>query len=127
MKNITSYFFKPQDLVPFSITQKQEERNGNKRVAYISYMEINVFNKQFRLLKKVGNLHRYTINGIIGSNNYFDSINGIRIYVSGSNLVFSTTFGLTLIWNGNHKADVVLCDTYANHVCGLCGNADGKF
>lgn len=113
-------------MVPFSITQKQEERFGNQRVAYISYMEINVFNMQFRLLKKVGNNHRYTIDGVIGSNNYVDRVNGIRVYLSGMNLVFSTQFGLTLFWDGNHKADVILCDTYANYVCGLCGNADGN-
>lgn len=114
-------------MIPFSIHQKQETRNGRENVAYVAYVEINVFNQQFRLLKKNGNRHRYTINGIIRPNNYVDNINGVRIYVSGANLVFSTTFGLTVTWNGNHKVDVILCDTYAKHVCGLCGNGDGKF
>ena len=118
-------FLKPEGMVPFSVHQKQETRFGLLNVAYVAYVEINVFNQQFRLLKRNGNVHVYTLNGIIRPNNYVDKINGVRIFVLGPNLVFSTTFGLTVTWNGNHKVDVILCDTYVNYVCGLCGNADG--
>ena len=70
-------------------------------------------------------LHNYTIDGIMGLNDYEDKINGVRIYLSGKNIVFSTKFGLTVLWDGYHRLEVILCDTYSNYVCGLCGNADG--
>ena len=113
-------------MIPFNIRQKQETRHGQTKVSYIAYVEINVFNHQYRLLKKQGIKHKYTIDGITGQNYFQDKLNGVKVFVSGPNLVFSTTFGLTVSWNGDHKVDVVLCDTYANYVCGLCGNADGK-
>ena len=53
------------------------------------------------------------------------SSNGLNVYFSGTNLVFSTYFGLTVYWNGNSKFDVSLCDAYAGYTCGLCGNSDG--
>lgn len=59
------------------------------------------------------------------TNNYFDSQNGIKIFYSVDNIIFSTKFGLTIKWNGLHKAHILLCDYYSNYVCGLCGNADG--
>lgn len=55
-----------------------------------------------------------------------ESDGSIKVYLSGGNIVFSTTFGLTVTWNGEHKAEVLLCDAYSKYVCGLCGNADGK-
>ena len=112
-------------MIPFTINQKQEVRNNNPSVAYISYIDINVFNHQYRLLKRKNGMHVYTIDGIKSLNNYEDKINGVKVYMSGPNLVFSTTFGLTVSWNGDDRVDVVLCDTYSNYVCGFCGNADG--
>ena len=41
-------------------------------------------------------------------------------------MIFSTTFGLSILWNGNDRIEVNLCDSYANRICGLCGNADSK-
>lgn len=55
-----------------------------------------------------------------------DSKLQISAVVSGGKLTFSTDFGLTIVWDGNNRADVYLCDEYKTHVCGLCGNADGK-
>ncbi|CAF0786128.1 unnamed protein product [Brachionus calyciflorus] len=115
----------PDDLVPFSISQKQENRNGRMNVAYVSHIDINVYNRQYRLLKKEKGKHKYTIDGLLSPNNYHDKLTGVKVFLSGGNLVFSTQFGLTVTWNGDHKVDVTLCDTYANYVCGLCGNADG--
>ena len=36
-------------------------------------------------------------------------------------------FGLTVYWDGSTKAVYSLSPSYENHVCGLCGNADGNF
>ncbi|CAF1099963.1 unnamed protein product, partial [Brachionus calyciflorus] len=115
----------PSGIIPFSVYQKHELRNGKTNVAYIQYVDINVFNHRYRLLKKENDTHRYTIDGILSPNDYEDKQNGVKIYLSAGSLVLSTQFGLTITWNGDHRSDVYLCDTYANYVCGLCGNADG--
>ncbi|CAF0944073.1 unnamed protein product [Brachionus calyciflorus] len=116
----------PNGLIPFSVSQKQETRHGKTNVAYIQYIDVNVYNRQYRLLKKQNGKHVYTIDGILSPNDYQDKQNGIKIYLSAGNLVLSTQFGLTVTWNGDHKVDVNLCNTYSNYVCGLCGNADGS-
>lgn len=120
---------KPAGLVPFSIKQKQEERGGSansKNVAYIRYLDILIYGREYKLVKKVAGKFVFTIDDITMPSTFTDDVNGIKVYVSGNNLMFSTNFGLTVSWDGNHKADVTLCDTYANYVCGLCGNADGN-
>jgi hypothetical protein len=116
----------PSGLVPFSVKQRQEMRPGKIGVAFIQYVEINVFDHQYRLLKKEGGRFHITIDGQDRPSSWNDETNGIKIYNVGKNLLFSTGFGLTVHWNGEHKADVSLCDAYANSVCGLCGNADGN-
>ncbi|CAF0928390.1 unnamed protein product, partial [Brachionus calyciflorus] len=116
----------PNGMIPFSVTQKQEQRFNRTNVAYVAHIYINVYNRQYRLLKKEKGKHKYTIDGLLSPNNYHDKLTGVKVFLSGGNLVFSTQFGLTVTWNGDHKVDVTLCDTYANYVCGLCGNADGN-
>lgn len=80
---------------------------------------------KFHLYSSGLDLPSFTLNGIKMTNNYFDNQNGIKIFYSIGNIIFSTKFGLTIKWNGIHKAKILLCDFYSNYVCGLCGNADG--
>ena len=114
--------------MPFAVRQKQFHRAGtNDAVAYLRYIEINVFGNQYRLLRSDDYSSPFTFNGISYKIPYSDEANGINIVISGGSLVFSTNFGLTVQWNNKDYATfhVTLCDAYANHVCGLCGNGDG--
>lgn len=108
----------------FNVKQKQEQRR-NPGVAYIQYLEINVFGNQYKLNKYRGYNYNFTINGLKRFAPFTDSVNGINVYGSGKNIIFSTQFGLKITWNGKHRAEVYLCDAYANWTCGLCGNSDG--
>ena len=54
----------------------------------------------------------------------YEDSNGCKIFLSGNSLSFTTKFGLSVVWDGQSKANVVLCDAYASFVCGLCGNGD---
>lgn len=113
-------------MVPFSVQQKQEGRPGvpnAANVAFFSYIDINAYGNRYRLLKKE-KTHRFSINGILGVPSYSDD--KVNIFVSGGDLVFTTNFGLSITWNGNHRAYISICDIYSKYVCGLCGNADGK-
>jgi hypothetical protein len=101
---------------------------GNVTAASVRYIEINVFGNQYRLLPKTlgafSSAIFFTVNGIQRSSPYLEAI-GINVVLMGGKLVFSTTFGLTVTWDGMGSATETLCDAYARHVCGLCGNADG--
>jgi hypothetical protein len=118
-------------LVPFSVRQKHYYKAGTNisvTTAYMRYVEVNVFDVQYRLLKTSDVSSPFTLNGVSYKIPYADQTNGINIVMSGNHLVFSTTFGLTVQWYNDEYAayDVSLCDAYANYVCGLCGNADGN-
>jgi hypothetical protein len=99
------------------------------QVSIVRFVEIRLYDNIFRLIRTQANFN--TNNFIFLFNNalrfppYSDDY-GVKLFVSGGNLVFSTKFGLTITWNGKHKVEVSLCDSYADYVCGLCGVADGN-
>ncbi len=95
----------------------------------IRYIEINFNSNQYRLLKKSDGLFLnsipFTVNGVYRTAPYLDG-DGVNVHMSGDVLVCSTQFGLTLTWDGVSTSTHTVCDAYAQHVCGLCGNADGR-
>ncbi len=119
---------KPATLVPFNVRQKHEPGwnffNGN--VAYVRYVEINVFGMQFRLLRNQGANTPFSLNGIFKNAPYAEDFLGLNIVKNGGKLVFSTNFGLTVSWDGVNAVEYSLCDAYSTYVCGLCGNGDGN-
>lgn len=77
-------------------------------------------------MKKQDNKSIFKRNGkIISGSEYLDNNRTVKIYMKGEILFLTTNFGLTVRWDGYHKADIIVCDEYAGFVCGLCGNADG--
>jgi len=116
-------------LTPFNVRHKQEGSKDNPAVAYLRYIEININGVQYRLLKKeklFSKVIPFTINGVSRTAPFTDPT-GINIAINGGMLSFSTSFGLTVSWNGVSKVEETLCDAYSNYVCGLCGNGDRKF
>ena len=122
-------FLQSNLLVPFNVRQKQERRvdipNADK-VSFIRYIEINVYNTQYRLVKKSGNLFSFLVNGVLFNPPYSD-LNQVTIISTVNRLKFNTLFGLSINWDGDMVVDVTLCDAYRTFVCGLCGNADSMF
>jgi hypothetical protein len=113
--------------VPFSVKQKQESRPFNiPEVSFVGHIEVEAYNKQYRLLKRSGRRIQFTVDGANRNAPYSDS-DGVRINSQGGRLRLSTKFGLTIVWDGREKADITLCNSYAGYVCGLCGNGDGMF
>lgn len=94
-------------------------------------MELSVHNNRLiiRLLKKSKNKFEVEVNGNSSSLpvHYDNGRVSVHVIQSGSILKLSTSFGLTVDWDGNNRGDVSLCDSYANYVCGLCGNGNGNF
>lgn len=114
-------------MVPFNVKQKHETRLGKKGVSFIEFIEVNVHGHQYRLLHKQGWNFKFTIDGLDRPIPYNDLENGVKIFRSRRNMYFNADFGLKITWDGNHRAELDLCDSYANVVCGLCGNADGTY
>ena len=56
----------------------------------------------------------------------FEDEHGVRAQRRGNYVVITTNFGLRLEFDGVWTSFVYICDSYAGHVCGLCGNADGN-
>ena len=79
----------------------------------------------YRLYKRNETNFYYSLNGIIRSPPYSDR-NGTNVFVTAGKIAFSSNIGLTVTFDGNEKSEVYICDSYASHVCGLCGNADGN-
>jgi len=116
----------PDALVPFEIRQKQERRGKSTRVAFIRYVEIDVFDTEFRLVKSGRGQNSIEVDGVSMPIPYRNAETNITITKNGGQIVFSTKFGLTIFWDGKQKAEVSLCEQYARHTCGLCGNGDGN-
>jgi hypothetical protein len=96
-------------------------------ISYIRYIELNINNTQYRLLKKpslFAKIIPFTVNGIPNSAPYND--NFVNVLVIAKKLVLSTNFGLTITWDGSNAATQSLCDAYSPYICGLCGNGDGN-
>lgn len=110
-------------MTPFTVRQKQESR-GSLVVSLIRYIEIELPNHTFRLLKRTSTSFGYLVDGKAATGSYRDSL--AEISFVGNLLQFTTKFGLRITWDGNHRIDVSLCSSYSRHVCGLCGNADGN-
>lgn len=110
-------------LVHFNV--KQRHRLAKPGVSVVKYVEVNVFGDQYRLVAKEGRVFKFTLNGFSRPVPFNDAYNGVRVYQSGSNLLLTAKFGLTVTWSGTNRAEVSLCNSYANQVCGLCGNGDG--
>merc|ERR1712127_129878 len=112
----------------------QEKRNGRRDdVSYVASVELK-YNKMVYSLQQAtdqsGN-RKYSvfINDVEFNPNqlpYNDEDNGVRIQAKKRYATLSTDFGLTLKFNGKNRAIVKLCSSFADKVCGLCGNADGK-
>lgn len=111
-------------MVPFEIKQKHHT-NGQKhsKVSFVEYVQVNVYGKEYRLVDR----KKLTVDGV-KTNTPFKDVDGkVQVFVNGKHsLVLSTDFGLTVSFDGN-AARVTLCDAYENSLCGLCGNADGKY
>jgi hypothetical protein len=115
-------------LVPFSVNNKQHYRAGVANAANVSffkYVQVNAYGLEIRLLPKAGGKFFFSINNITSPAPYHSD--KLTITSTCSQMILTTAFGLTIIWDGNQKADIYLCDDYKGYVCGLCGNADGTY
>nr|DBA15730.1 TPA: hypothetical protein GDO54_003201 [Pyxicephalus adspersus] len=90
----------------FNIEAKNENR-GNTRVAYVSYVNVQVNNQRQRL----------PINLNDGQ---------VRLYQSGGSVIIETDFKLRIYYDWNSILKVYISSSFFESVCGLCGNYNGN-
>lgn len=58
---------------------------------------------------------------------YYADVDGVRIENAGSKTIkLKATMGLELVFELSGKLTILLPDSYARHICGLCGLAVDK-
>ncbi|XP_078689221.1 BMP-binding endothelial regulator protein-like, partial [Branchiostoma floridae x Branchiostoma belcheri] len=100
--------------------QATNDRRGSDRVSYTDSALINIYQHSVTF----GQGRIVTLNGL----QVTPPVNlpqGINIQLSGPNVVLSTTFGLRVSFDGNHRLEVVVPPTYFNTTQGICGNFNG--
>ncbi|XP_007443211.2 IgGFc-binding protein-like [Python bivittatus] len=107
-------------LTPFSVTVENDNR-GSKAVSFTKVVTLEVYNMTISLSKNTR--HRIEVNGVL-VDLPFSHGNKLSVYQSGVHGFIRTDFDLRVSFDWYSYARVILPSTYANSVCGLCGNAN---
>ncbi|KAM8953099.1 IgGFc-binding protein-like [Pelodytes ibericus] len=111
----------PSGLPDFHVYTTNEHRGSNSKVSYVQSVHVHVYDNTFDLLKN----KKLNVNGTRRNVPITDDSRFI-IYISGNYLILETAFGLRVKFDGNHYVEVYLPAIYQGHVCGLCGNYNGR-
>ncbi|CAH2247940.1 c-binding -like [Pelobates cultripes] len=105
----------------FNVEAANEHRGSNTKVSYVKYVNVDVHGYRITLEKE----RQVKVDGI--------SVvlpvtltPGVNIFLSGNNVRVTTTFGLSVMFDGNHRVEVKIPGHYGNKVCGICGNFNGN-
>ncbi|KAM4771095.1 IgGFc-binding protein-like [Rhinophrynus dorsalis] len=109
------------NLIYFNVEAANEHRGSNTAVSYVKYVNVDVYG--YRITLEKDRQVKVDGNSVILPT---DLQPGVRIFLSGQNVIITTTFGLNVKFDGNHMVVVTLLEYYAGKVCGLCGNFNGN-
>ncbi|KAH0631338.1 hypothetical protein JD844_005627 [Phrynosoma platyrhinos] len=110
-------------LPAFNIEAKNENR-GNPHVSYVGYVTITIYNITMSLTRNEIGLVR--VNGFLTNLPYRTGNSKILLYRRGQEAVVWTDFHLTVTFDWQSRVTVTAPSTYANALCGLCGNFNGN-
>ncbi|CAJ0935204.1 unnamed protein product [Ranitomeya imitator] len=109
------------NLTDFNVEAANENRGGNTRVSYVKYVNVYVYEYKITLEKnRVVKVNGQTVTLPI------HMAPDVDVFISGSNVLVTTRFGLQVKFDGNHKVQVNIPGSYSGKVCGLCGNFNGN-
>ncbi|XP_072039431.1 IgGFc-binding protein-like [Amphiura filiformis] len=104
----------------FEIRQKNQKYVLNPRAATTKELYVFVYGYRIDLLQDRKVKVDYVFRTLPVTN-----LNGVRISISGRQVVLETDFGLKVSWNGVYNFEVIIPGAYFDQVCGLCGSYDG--
>ncbi|KAM9168752.1 IgGFc-binding protein-like [Mergus octosetaceus] len=112
---------KTQDLVDFQVLVQNGQHN-NQLLSSIALIKVKVYGKSIVISKKDPN--KITVNNQLANLPYHHK-RKISVYRSAQDMVMETDFGVTVTYDWQSQVTVVVPGTYADALCGLCGNYNG--
>ncbi|XP_053255665.1 IgGFc-binding protein-like [Podarcis raffonei] len=109
---------KDPTLRPFTVNVENNNR-GNEKVSYTKVVTFEVYNVVIILSQEYP--RRIQVNEVFVNLPFYHE-DKIKAYISGSEVFIKTDFDLTVTFDWNSYVKVIVPSTYANAVCGLCGN-----
>ncbi|CAH2318245.1 c-binding -like [Pelobates cultripes] len=106
--------------LPYFNVKIQTERRGNKKVSYAKALTLEVYNQNITLTRD--HPQQVLVNGIITSIPFSFKTNKIKAFMKGEHAFVRTDFDVTMNYNWDNYARVMVPSTYAGSLCGLCGN-----
>ncbi|XP_009463262.1 PREDICTED: IgGFc-binding protein [Nipponia nippon] len=114
---------KSQGLVDFQVLV-QNGRQDDKLLSSIALVTVKVYGKNIVLSQE--HPGKITINDQLANLPYHHRDKKVSIYRAGQEVVVETNFGLTVTYDWQSQVTVTVPSSYANAVCGLCGNYNGN-
>ncbi|XP_053123550.1 IgGFc-binding protein-like [Hemicordylus capensis] len=111
---------KDPTLTPFLVTVENNNR-GSKKVSFTKVVTLEVYNMTIRLSQEYP--RKIQVNGVF-VDVPFSYENKLKIYTSGVHGFIKTDFDLRVSFDWYSYARVIIPSSYANAICGLCGNAN---
>ncbi|NXV53498.1 FCGBP protein, partial [Uria aalge] len=114
---------KSRGLVDFQVLV-QNGHQDERPLSSIALVMVKVYGKNIVISQK--HPGKITINGQLVNLPYHHRDRKISIYRGGQEAVVETDFGLAVTYDWQSQVAVSVPSTYANTLCGLCGNYNGN-
>ncbi|KAM5132243.1 IgGFc-binding protein-like [Mantella aurantiaca] len=106
-------------LTPFNV-KIQNDRRGSKAVSYTKSVTMEVYNHTITLTRDYP--QRVLVDGVAHFIPFSLEANKIKAFMKGEHAFVRTDFEVTMNYNWENYGRVMVPNTYANALCGLCGN-----
>ncbi|NXY78981.1 FCGBP protein, partial [Glareola pratincola] len=114
---------KSRGLVDFQVLV-QNGHQDDRPLAPIALVMVKVYGKNIVISQK--HPGKITVNGQLVNLPYHRRDGKISIHRGGQEVVVETDFGLAVTYDWQSQVTVSVPSTYANALCGLCGNYNGN-
>ncbi|CAI5658937.1 unnamed protein product [Oreochromis niloticus] len=111
------------DLNQFSVEAKNEALNG-RPLSTVAEVFVNVWGYDVHMSRDRRGLVQ--VNGVTRNLPINLNEGNVSIYATGSRIVVSTNFGLSVTYNGYSAVFISVPPNYREQICGLCGNFNGN-
>ncbi|CAI5658934.1 unnamed protein product [Oreochromis niloticus] len=111
------------ELNQFSVEAKNEALNG-RPLSTVAEVFVNVWGYDVHMSRDRRGLVQ--VNGVTRNLPINLNEGNVSIYATGSHIVVSTNFGLSVTYNGYSAVFISVPPNYREKICGLCGNFNGN-
>ncbi|XP_062913374.1 alpha-tectorin-like [Mobula hypostoma] len=101
----------------------ENENRGSEAVSWVRLVRLLVYGTEVIMLK--GTTDYVLVNGTRSSVPVFLEDGRLQVRTAGFTMRATADFGLTVTYDGSHRASITLPGSYHGAVCGMCGNMNG--